>query len=98
MPQFLGAHPEALPAIQAAIAADPPESYATCVYKAIHSFRWTGPDGTARWVRYRFEPEAGESTLTVEEAKRRGRDYLRRGSRGAGGDRLPTGRADRRGR
>jgi catalase len=77
MAQFLGAHPEALPAIQAAIAADPPESYATCVYNAIHSFRWTGPDGTARWVRYRFEPEAGESTLTVEEAKQRGREYLR---------------------
>jgi catalase len=76
MPEFLGAHPEALPAIQAAITANPPESYATCVYNTIHSFRWTGPDGAARWVRYRFEPEAGESSLSVEEAKQRGRDYL----------------------
>jgi catalase len=76
MPDFLAAHPEALPAIQAAIAADPPESYATCVYNSIHSFRWTGPDGAARWVRYRFEPEAGESSLSPEEAKQRGRDYL----------------------
>src|SRR5688572_21186080 len=40
MPDFLGAHPEALPAIQAALGADPPESYATCTYNAIHSFRW----------------------------------------------------------
>jgi catalase len=76
MPDFLEAHPEALPAIQAAITANPPESYATCAYNSIHSFRWTGPDGAARWVRYRFEPEAGESSLSVEEAKRRGRDYL----------------------
>jgi catalase len=77
MPEFLGAHPEALPAIQAALAANPPESYATCAYNSIHSFRWTGPAGSARWVRYRFEPEAGESSLTGEEAKARGRDYLR---------------------
>jgi catalase len=76
MPDFLAAHPEALPAIQAALGADPPESYATCAYNSIHSFRWTGPDGAARWVRYRFEPEAGESSLGVEEAKQRGRDYL----------------------
>jgi catalase len=77
MPDFLGAHPEALPAIQAALGADPPESYATCVYNSIHSYRWTGSDATSRWVRYRLEPEAGERTLSSEEAKERGRDYLR---------------------
>ena len=77
MPDFLAARPEALPAIQAALAAEPPESYATCVYNSIHSFRWTAPDGAARWVRYRMEPEAGESSLSVEQARRRGRDYLR---------------------
>ena len=76
MPAFLGAHPEALPAIQAALGAEPPESYATCAYNSIHSFRWTGPDATARWVRYRLEPEAGESSLSAEEARKRGRDYL----------------------
>jgi catalase len=77
MPDFLGAHPEALPAIQAALGADPPESYATCAYNSIHSFRWTGAGGGSRWVRYRFEPEAGERTLPGDEAKARGRDYLR---------------------
>lgn len=76
MPAFLGAHPEALPAIQAALGAEPPESYATCAYHSIHSFRWTGPDATERWVRYRLEPEAGESSLSAEEARKRGRDYL----------------------
>jgi catalase len=76
MPDFLGAHPEALPAIQAALAADPPESYATCVYNSIHAFRWQDAEGGSRWVRYRFEPEAGARSLAGEEAKARGRDYL----------------------
>jgi catalase len=76
MPEFLGAHPEALPAIQAALGAEPPESYATCAYNAIHSFRWVDGRGGSRWVRYRFEPEAGERAIPGEEAKGRGRDYL----------------------
>jgi catalase len=73
---WLQDHPEAGPAIQAALSADPPESYATVVYNSIHSFRWTAADGTQRWVRYRFEPEAGERSLSEEEARARGRDYL----------------------
>jgi catalase len=62
--------------VTARLSNDPPESYATCVYNSIHSFRWTGADRAAHWVRYRFEPEAGESSLSVEEAKQRGRDHL----------------------
>jgi catalase len=77
MPDFLGAHPEALTAIQAALAADPPKSYATCAFNSIHSYRWLDAEGGSRWVRYRFEPEEGERALTGEEAKARGRDYLR---------------------
>src|SRR5215210_3598600 len=73
---WLEAHPEAGPAIQAAVTADPPESYATVTYNSIHSFRLTAPDGSERFVRYRFEPEAGEATLSPEDAKARGRDYL----------------------
>jgi catalase len=73
---WLEKHPEAGPAIQAAVTADPPESYATLAYNSIHSFRLTAPDGTERFVRYRFEPEAGEKTLPEEDAKARGRDYL----------------------
>jgi catalase len=76
MPDFLGAHPEALPAIQAALGATPPESYATCAYNSIHAFRWRDAEGGSRWVRNRFEPEAGERSLSGEEAKARGRDYL----------------------
>jgi catalase len=76
MPDWLGAHPEALTAIQAALGADPPQSYATCAYNSIHSFRFTDAGGDTRFVRYRWEPEAGEQTLPGDEAKARGRDYL----------------------
>ena len=76
MPDWLGAHPEALTAIQAALGADPPASYATCVYNSIHSYRWLDGDGGSRFVRYQFEPEAGEQTLSGDDAKARGRDYL----------------------
>jgi catalase len=76
MPDWLGAHPEALPGIQAALGAEPPASYATVTYNSIHSFRWTDADGVARFVRYRWEPEAGAGSLSREEAKARGRDYL----------------------
>ena len=73
---WLEQHPEAGQAIQAAVSADPPESYATVAYNSIHSFRWTASDGMARWVRYRFEPEEGERQLPGDEAKSRGPDYL----------------------
>jgi catalase len=73
---FLSAHPEAGPAIQAALSADPPESYATVAYNSIHAYRWLDADDGERFVRYRFEPELGERTISSEEAKARGADYL----------------------
>jgi catalase len=73
---FMSAHPEALPAIQAALSAEPPDSYATCAYNSIHSFRLSDADGGSRFVRYRFEPEAGERTIPTDEARERGPDYL----------------------
>jgi catalase len=76
MPDWLGAHPEAMAGIQAALAAQPPASYATCVYNSIHSYRWIDGGGGSRFVRYRWEPEAGEQTLSPEDAKALGRDYL----------------------
>jgi catalase len=73
---FLGAHPEAGPAIQAALSAPPPASYAGVTYHGIHSFRWIGPDGEARYVRYRFEPDDGPAELTPDDARELGPDYL----------------------
>jgi catalase len=76
MPDWLGAHPEAMAGIQAALSAEPPASYATATYNSIHSYRWVDGAGGSRFVRYRWEPEAGEQTLSPEDAKALGRDYL----------------------
>src|SRR4029453_6158656 len=73
---WLQDHPRGGPATQRAGRADPPESYATVLYNSIHAFRWTAADDAERWVRYRFEPEAGERTLSEDEARSRGRDFL----------------------
>ena len=73
---WLGAHPEAGPTIQAAVSAKPPASYATCAYNGIHSFRWVNEQGEGRYLRFRWEPEAGVETLTAEEARARGAAYL----------------------
>src|SRR5215212_6106310 len=76
MPDWIGAHPEALPTLQAFLASGLPASYANCTYNSIHSFRWIDAEGRSRDVRYRWEPDAGEQTLSAEDAKARGRDYL----------------------
>jgi catalase len=75
---FLGAHPEAGPAVQEQLLSKPPVSYATTPYNGLHSFRYTAPDGTQRWVRWHLEPEAGVATIDDDddEAAGRERDYL----------------------
>jgi catalase len=73
---FLGAHPESAAAIQSALQAKPPASYAQQRYYPIHAFKWMGPDGSERFVRYRWEPDAGVAELTEDEARERGADYL----------------------
>jgi catalase len=77
LPLFLATHPEALPALRAnAPALKPPASYSTCRYYAIHAFRWLDAGGGERYVRYRWLPEASEPSLSAEEARSRGADYL----------------------
>lgn len=73
---WLGAHPEAGPAIQAAVSAAPPASYATCAYNGIHTFRWVNGEAVGRFVRFRWEPESGVETLSAEDARARGATYL----------------------
>jgi catalase len=86
---FLAAHPESQPAVQATITAEPPASFATLAYFSPHSFKLVAADGTGTWVRYRWRPAAGEATLPDDEARERGRDYLR----GELADRLRRGPA-----
>ena len=74
--KWLAEHPEAGPAIQAAVTAPPPASYAQCEYHGLHAFRYVNADGEGRFVRFRWEPEAGVAGLSPEEARERGADYL----------------------
>jgi catalase len=75
---FAYSHREARKATVAVLRSKPVPSYANCSYNAIHAFKWT--DGSepclGRYVRYRWRPEAGESTLPRRDAKNRARDYL----------------------
>jgi catalase len=73
---YLAAHPEALPAVQAAIGTGPPASYAQCAYNSLHAFAFADSAGMRRFVRYRWQPEAGEAELDDAEALARSPDYL----------------------
>jgi catalase len=75
--EFLAAHPEAMTAVNAAITHPIPASYATLTYHALHAYGFEASDGTLRYGRYHFVPEAPESSLTDEEAASRAPDYLR---------------------
>jgi catalase len=73
---FLEQHPEALTAGAAVLAATPPESYLRCAYNSLHAYRFVDGAGGSRFIRYRWEPEAGEANLTNEDAEARGPNYL----------------------
>ena len=75
--EFLAAHPEALPAVEQSITAPIPASYLRCRFHGIHAFRWIDGDGTARAVRFRWEPDEGEATISDDDAAGRDADFLR---------------------
>ena len=77
LPDFLRKHPGALGAMLASSSAliNPPASYASIPYFAVHGFLWTAADGSQRWVRYRWVPEQ-EQRLFAIAATRKGADYL----------------------
>jgi catalase len=74
---YLGEHPESLPSIQGVLSVEPPASFATITYYSPHAFQLVGGDGNGTWVRYRWRPEEGEERLPDDDARAKGRDYLR---------------------
>jgi catalase len=54
----------------------PPPSFANVQFYAIHAYRWLAADGSSRWVRYEWVPEAGSERIGLRDARKRGRDYL----------------------
>lgn len=74
---FLAGHPAAQAFVTRSITAPPPASYARETYSALHAFLFIAEDGTVRFGRYRWEPEAGEVHLTREDAVKREPGFLR---------------------
>ena len=75
--EFIGSHPATMQAVQQiAPTLIPPRSYATLAYNSIHAFRLVNADGDARWVRWRWLPEAGAEWLPEEEREGQDPNFL----------------------
>jgi catalase len=74
---YLADHPEAMPAVTAAVNHPIPASYATVAYHALHAFGFVSAHDTVRYGRYHLVPDGGEASLSDEEAATRPPDYLR---------------------
>jgi catalase len=73
---FLAEHPETVPAVTAAMTAPLPESYARLAYHALHAFQYVAADGSRRAGRAHLVPDAGEASISDEDAAARAPDYL----------------------
>jgi catalase len=77
VPRFLDSHPTARAFVERLMKKPVPASYAQASYHAEHAFLFTAADGTSRFGRYRFIPEAGEAYLSPDEAGKRSPNFLR---------------------
>jgi catalase len=77
VPKFLASHPAAAAFVGRLMQKPVPASYAQTSYHAEHAFLFTAADGSRRFGRYHFVPEAGEATLSPEEAGKRSPSFLR---------------------
>ena len=77
VPRFVAGHPTASAFIERLVKKPVPASYAQASYHAEHAFLFTAADGTSRFGRYRWIPEAGEAYLAPDDAGRRSPNFLR---------------------
>ena len=89
VPRFLAGHPAARGFVERLMKKPVPASYGQATYHAEHAFRFTAANGTSRFGRYRFVPQAGEAFLSPDEAGKRSPSFLREELEG----RLRTGPA-----
>jgi catalase len=71
---YLAEHPEAMPAVTAALSHPIPASYASLTYHGLHAFGFV--NGAVRYGRYHLVPAEGEAALTDEEVEACSPDYL----------------------
>jgi catalase len=77
VPRFLASHPGGRAFVERLMKKPVPASYAQMIYHAEHAFRFTAANGTSRFGRYRFVPEAGEAILSPDDAGKRSPSFLR---------------------
>jgi catalase len=73
---YLGDHPEAMPAVTAAMTHPIPASYAAVTYHSLHAFGFVARDDTVRFARYHLVPDGGDASITDEDAAARPPDFL----------------------
>jgi catalase len=76
VPRFLASHPAGRGFVERVMKRPVPASYAQVTYFAEHAFRFTAADGTSRFGRYRFVPQAGEAFLSPDDAGKRSASFL----------------------
>jgi catalase len=77
VPRFLESHPATRAFIERLTKKPVPISYGQACYYAEHAFRFTAADGSSRFGRYRWTPEAGEVYLSPDDASMRSANFLR---------------------
>jgi catalase len=77
VPRFLDSHPAARAFVERLMQKPVPASYGQASYHAEHAFLFTAADGTSRFGRYRWMPEAGEAYLSPDDASKRSANFLR---------------------
>ncbi|HXD97789.1 MAG TPA: catalase family peroxidase [Candidatus Acidoferrum sp.] len=76
VPKFLGSRPGAAAFVGRLMQKPVPASYAQASYHAEHAFLFTAADGSRRFGRYHFVPEAGEAFLSAEDGGKRSANFL----------------------
>ena len=77
LPRFLDSHPTTRAFLERLRQKPVPASYGQASYHAEHAFQFTAADGTGRFGRYRWMPEAGEAYLSADHASARSANFLR---------------------
>ena len=77
VPRFLDSHPATRAFVERLTRKPVPASYGQASYHSEHAFRFTAADGTSRFGRYRWIPEAGEAYLSPDDAGSRSANFLR---------------------
>jgi catalase len=77
VPKFLASHPATAVFVGRLMEKPIPQSYATASYHAEHAFLFRSADGSSRFGRYHYTPDAGEAFLSPDEGSKRSANFLR---------------------